>query len=214
MNKTTVKVIFFTSLIITVAVLIIYYLNFRGLPISKNNQDWAYFGDYFSGVLSPIFALLAFLALIYSTYIQERERLTSSTESHYLQTIQQLDQTLENLLLTPPSIAHHNSYPTYKHIFIAHSPHKDHILAWPDCLYGVIECFNISGTKEFAHFNEMHWVYTNLYRLIQAPPTGLKDSLTIHFYKEKTQRLESFFKLKNNKNIKNDPRAEHPTVSQ
>lgn len=51
---------------LTVAV---YVLQF-GTHLSAKRDDWSGFGDYFGGVLNPVFALLAFMGLLWSIHKQ------------------------------------------------------------------------------------------------------------------------------------------------
>jgi hypothetical protein len=46
----------------------IYWYCFNDKPISYNTSVWGEFGDYFGGVLNPIFALMAFVGLLWSIY--------------------------------------------------------------------------------------------------------------------------------------------------
>lgn len=55
----------------------IYAWYFGDSPIIASNELWGQFGDYIGGVLNPLFALLAFLALLYTiTQTQEELKLT------------------------------------------------------------------------------------------------------------------------------------------
>jgi preprotein translocase subunit SecG len=60
-------------LLITVVVLA--YVNQFGIERSASQDDWGQFGDYFAGLLNPIFSLLAFGALMYSLVLQHTESL-------------------------------------------------------------------------------------------------------------------------------------------
>lgn len=58
-------------LLITVVVLA--YVNQFGTERSASQDAWGQFGDYFAGLLNPIFSLLAFGALMYSLVLQHEE---------------------------------------------------------------------------------------------------------------------------------------------
>jgi hypothetical protein len=58
-------------LLITVVVLA--YVGQFGIERSGSQDDWGQFGDYFAGLLNPIFSLLAFGALMYSLVLQHKE---------------------------------------------------------------------------------------------------------------------------------------------
>ncbi len=72
MNKSifyTVAVIAFLVVVVSVAT----YVNVFGSTLSNSHERWGQFGDYFGGLLNPIFAMLAFLALLWSIMLQARE---------------------------------------------------------------------------------------------------------------------------------------------
>ncbi|HEX7026751.1 MAG TPA: hypothetical protein VF268_05880, partial [Gammaproteobacteria bacterium] len=61
----------FGSLILLGAI-IAYILTF-GTQIADSHERWAQFGDYFGGILNPIFAFLAFLLLLWTIKLQISE---------------------------------------------------------------------------------------------------------------------------------------------
>ena len=61
----------FAGLLI-LAVALPYILQF-GIQRSADQALWGQFGDYFAGLLNPLFSLLAFLALMYSLVLQREE---------------------------------------------------------------------------------------------------------------------------------------------
>jgi hypothetical protein len=60
------------ALLVSAGVLISYFVIFSG-SLSTSQDRWGQFGDYVGGVLNPLFALLAFTALLYTIYLQKRE---------------------------------------------------------------------------------------------------------------------------------------------
>jgi len=48
----------------------IYFLNFGSLGISNNSEVWAQFGDFIGGILNPLLAFLAFIALLFTIKLQ------------------------------------------------------------------------------------------------------------------------------------------------
>lgn len=49
------------------------YIIMVGAFPSGSQENWGQFGDYFGGLLNPMFAMLAFLALLWSITLQDRE---------------------------------------------------------------------------------------------------------------------------------------------
>jgi len=60
-------------LLVTVVALV--YVDQFGTERSADGGTWGQFGDYFAGLLNPIFSLLAFGALMYSLVLQHEESL-------------------------------------------------------------------------------------------------------------------------------------------
>jgi hypothetical protein len=60
------------TLLVTAITVAVYIYTFGVVP-SHSHQIWAEFGDYLGGLLNPIFAMLAFLALLLSITLQSRE---------------------------------------------------------------------------------------------------------------------------------------------
>lgn len=57
----------------TVAAALLYYLNFRGLPFSQDPGHWGQAGDFFGGILNPLFGFLSMFALLLTLSLQSRE---------------------------------------------------------------------------------------------------------------------------------------------
>ncbi|WP_460110355.1 hypothetical protein [Pseudomonas sp. S3_H04] len=71
MNKFGVSVFPFLALLMVAVVLYPYHQQFGFL--SGDRSDWGAFGDFFGGVLNPIFALFAFFAVLHSLRIQMKQ---------------------------------------------------------------------------------------------------------------------------------------------
>lgn len=72
MNTLHFKIAVAFSVAIVIAMVAFYSLNI-GPPISKGAAAWSEFGEFFGGMLNPIFAMLAFLALLWSIALQRSE---------------------------------------------------------------------------------------------------------------------------------------------
>jgi hypothetical protein len=74
----------FCILLLAFSILFIYkfYVTFDGVifPSTKARADWGTFGDYFGGVLNPIFGFSSFLALLVTIIYQAKELKLSRTE--------------------------------------------------------------------------------------------------------------------------------------
>lgn len=56
-----------------IGVVSLIYIAAFGTTRSSNPEIWGLFGDYFGGVLNPLFALAAFLSALWSISVQQRE---------------------------------------------------------------------------------------------------------------------------------------------
>jgi len=65
--------------LIAVGVTAAYFLQFWG-SLSTKQEVWGWFGEYVGGLLSPLFALAALLALLYTIILQNREIKESSRQ--------------------------------------------------------------------------------------------------------------------------------------
>ena len=50
--------VFGIACLLVIAVLIIYWLNFKNNPISSEVENWGSFGDYVGGTINPILGFL------------------------------------------------------------------------------------------------------------------------------------------------------------
>jgi hypothetical protein len=74
MNRRILVAALAVALLLITAV-VFAYVNQFGPERSASPGEWGQFGDYFAGLLNPIFSLLAFCALMYSLVLQHEESL-------------------------------------------------------------------------------------------------------------------------------------------
>lgn len=67
-TRNIIIVLVITLLIILMTVLL-YVVNFMEYSVSKDGTDWANFGSYIGGVLSPLISLISLIVLTYITYL-------------------------------------------------------------------------------------------------------------------------------------------------
>jgi hypothetical protein len=67
MNK-SYKISMTIILFSIVLLILLYFLNFKDIPISKDTSSWGAFGDYFGGVLNPIIGIINIAILINITF--------------------------------------------------------------------------------------------------------------------------------------------------
>lgn len=99
--KKRILIIGLMALIAAATVLIFYIYNFQG-DLSPDQSKWAEFGDYFGGVLNPIFSFFALIALLMTILVQSHElqlsriEVTKSSEALSKQSEGQKVQIFEN----------------------------------------------------------------------------------------------------------------------
>lgn len=78
MNKLLVTIGIIAGLVLLVPT--ISYMLMHGYNLSTSQEVWGQFGDFFGGFLNPIYALLAFLALLYTISLQSAELRQATAE--------------------------------------------------------------------------------------------------------------------------------------
>lgn len=72
MNLRALSVAAIAALTVIGVVSLTYIATF-GISLSPSQERWGQFGDYFGGLLNPLFALAAFLSALWSISLQQRE---------------------------------------------------------------------------------------------------------------------------------------------
>lgn len=72
MKKSIFYILAGIAVLLVVAAVAFYVIVF-GTSLSTSHNHWGLFGDYFGGLLNPIFAMLAFIALLWSILLQAHE---------------------------------------------------------------------------------------------------------------------------------------------
>jgi uncharacterized membrane protein len=75
-SRIALAVVAILALMLVAGVAIAFALHFAGRPLG-DVDSWGQFGDYFGGLLNPLFAMLAFLAVLYSIALQRTEAVKS-----------------------------------------------------------------------------------------------------------------------------------------
>jgi uncharacterized membrane protein len=100
MNRRILIAILGSALILIAAILTVYLLSF-GFHRSEDQAVWGAFGDYFGGILNPVFALFAFVAVLWSLHLQSKQlgQLALDKQGEeVLQVVKDIDARLTELL--------------------------------------------------------------------------------------------------------------------
>lgn len=102
MNVRLLSAIACTTVLIVISLVSVYVLTF-GIHRSHDHAVWGAFGDYFGGILNPIFALFAFLGVLWSLHLQMKQVKQLGMDKQadeVLQVIKDIDMHLEKLAKT------------------------------------------------------------------------------------------------------------------
>ncbi len=61
------------GMIVVVLAILGYFIPRWGLPYTSDSQVWGELGDFFGGILNPVFGFLAFLGLLYAVALQSAQ---------------------------------------------------------------------------------------------------------------------------------------------
>jgi uncharacterized membrane protein len=94
--------------ILTIIIYAAFFIHKFGLSIEANSNNWGQFGSYLGGVLSPVFAFMSFIALLFTINIQRidikdrrneaKEQKVISEKQKTLLDIQRFETTFFNML--------------------------------------------------------------------------------------------------------------------
>ncbi|MES2662144.1 MAG: putative phage abortive infection protein [Pseudomonadota bacterium] len=81
-HEKRLKLFAWLATILSLIVIAIYigFFNYHKIPISKDASTWGQLGDFFGGILNPIFGFTSLIALLYSINFQVKELKLSRVE--------------------------------------------------------------------------------------------------------------------------------------
>lgn len=130
MNRHFLKIISCLAFLLVLAVLG-YYVSKFGIKPPEDRPSWGAFGDYFGGILNPIFALFAFLSVLWSISVQNKQASQSAIDKHadeILQVVKDIDSRLAALMLSTISPSSKNEEVILIQHMVAESERKGSIL--------------------------------------------------------------------------------------
>lgn len=104
MSRRMILVILGMASALIVSLLAFYWATF-GFSRSTDQAVWGAFGDYFAGILNPIFALFAFVAVLWSLHLQIKQlgQITIDKQGEeILQVIKDIDSRITDLIADKP----------------------------------------------------------------------------------------------------------------
>lgn len=107
LRKRIVAILIFAPLFLVFGSYLLFFGILNNLPFSQNPEQWGQFGDFIGGTLNPFYALLAFLGVLITIYLQseqlkEARRLASMEEMQRL--ISSISIEIDSLLKQAPKV--------------------------------------------------------------------------------------------------------------
>ncbi|AYF87517.1 hypothetical protein D6Z43_10295 [Pseudomonas sp. DY-1] len=180
-----------------VAVLIFTYISTFGVHRSLDQGVWGAFGDYFGGILNPIFALFAFLGVLSSLDLQTRQIKQLARDKHadeILQVIKDIDARLTKLQET--YVGHTSGIELHITHMVAESERVAKGGAASSTYKSFVQISNEPGAVLEAAVREMAMQIDTMCRFMQSYPRSEENSYApmIDYYATKASRLTPMLK--------------------
>lgn len=179
------------GILVFIAIIIASYLATFGLTPSHEHAVWGAFGDYFGGILNPVFAVLAFFGVLWSIGLQTKQMgqfALDKQSDEILQVVKNIDAQLSELLKT--DISGGNGGTTVLQM-VSESERTGSILDKGDAYARFILISNESGSLVEAVVRDIKTQVAAMKEFIKQHPTqqaGLYNPL-IEYYSSKASRL-------------------------
>jgi hypothetical protein len=174
-----------------ITVIVASYLVRFGLTPSHNQAVWGAFGDYFGGILNPIFAVLAFFGVLWSIGLQTKQmgQIAQDKQSdEILQVVKDIDTRISELLRT--NISSGSAETTILQM-VSESEREGIIFAKDDAYAQFLHIAKQPGTVVEAVVRDIKSQVSAMEEFIKRHPaqqTGSYNPL-IEYYSNKTSRL-------------------------
>lgn len=196
MKKNTIVIIFlFTVILVTTALVIFFYIFNFGTEPSNDHSDWGAFGDYFGGILNPFLAFIAFLGVLLSLNIQNKQlELIDDGQlaKEVLIIIKDIDKRIDELLKTDVSKQKNGSVLIHHMVSEAERvAGNGSSLEESDSYFEFKEYAQKSGKEVEAYTRELRRLILNLYGFLKKYSQEKLGSYSplIEYYKYKNSSL-------------------------
>ena len=179
------------------AVIIALYLDMFGINRAHDQAIWGAFGDYFGGILNPIFALAAFFGVLWSLDLQMKQvrQLSIDKQSEeILLVIKDIDTRIGELLGT--SVGGVGKTELFMHHMVAESERKAGVLDSSDAYAQFIYTSKQRGSMLEALTRELKDQIITMHRFLIRYPQKKEAHYApiIEYYIGKTSRFVPMFK--------------------
>lgn len=175
-----------------IAVLIFMYINNFGVIRSDLQADWGAFGDYFGGILNPVFGLCAFLGVLWSLDIQIKQLKQISLDKQgeeLLVVIKDIDARIGELMNV--EVGKTSGESLFIHHMVAECDRGAGVLGSSDAYTMFVDIARQSGSILEAPARELKNKIITLHRFLLLYPQGQKggNAPVVEYYIDKISGL-------------------------
>ena len=175
-----------------IAVLILMYINNFGVIRSDLQADWGTFGDYFGGILNPVFGLCAFLGVLWSLDIQIKQLKQISLDKQgeeLLVVIKDIDARIGELMNV--EVGKTSGESLFIHHMVAECDRGAGVLGSSDAYTMFVDIARQSGSILEAPARELKNKIITLHRFLLLYPQGQKggNAPVVEYYIDKISGL-------------------------
>lgn len=170
-----------------------YRLHFPG-SVSPDPSIWGSFGDYFGGILNPLFAFLAFLGVLWSIEMQNQQLRDASIEkksAEILLVIRDMDARIHTLLETEVGKTFDSVGATSLRIrhMVSEAGKKDRASGPSDSYFSFLSTARVEGSIVESSTRDLRHLVISMQELIALHPVGPRNELLpiTKYYSNKTR---------------------------
>lgn len=191
MNRRFMYTVVGIAVVLIVAVIAMYISTF-GTSRSFEHAAWGTFGDYFGGILNPVFALCAFLGVLWSLDMQTKQLNQLSADkqgAEILVVVKDIDARIGELLATPVGGVAHEKL--FLHHMVSESDRGAGVLGSSDSYTMFISTARESGSIIEALTRELRNQAIMMHSFLARYPQSQNGHYApiVEYYIRKTQRV-------------------------
>ncbi|MBQ4775622.1 hypothetical protein [Pectobacterium versatile] len=191
MNRKFMCAVVGIAVVFIIAVVVMYISTF-GTSRSFEHAAWGAFGDYFGGILNPVFALCAFLGVLWSLDMQTKQLKQLSVDkqgAEILVVVKDIDARIGELLGT--EVGEVGAEKLFLHHMVSESERGGGVLGSSDSYIQFIITARESGSVIEALTRELRNQVITMYSFLVRYPKSQSDHYApiVEYYIRKTQRI-------------------------
>jgi len=195
MSKKIVTAAFIFAVLLMVVLLSLYVMTF-GTVISDSQSVWGAFGDYFGGILNPIFGALAFVGVLWSLHLQlgQLNHMTESRQDdELLQVVKDIDSRISECLGTQVGFVSGvgGLEPVYIRHMLAEAERSPALLGTSDAYMNFLSSARAEGSIMESPVREMKHLLISLHEVLSEHTSSHNRRYQglVRYYIQKASRL-------------------------